>query len=711
MKNATEVVTELYRKFPKVEFIDERDLGNDIVGLMFEYRNKEVDEEQLKAYLDSIGNWYRIRESREFYGGKSLLVKAEDDYITLPVEDDLSVDWYYKHRDDYDPYGEPKPDYLLGEAVEGERAFMIRKGVLPDGTDSMLFIVSPSNRLCIVNGKEGVNDPTNTEPLYMQGEKATVGGWEEELDKDTIVSLYLHQDGIVLDDADEEIDTEEDPTEGRFKYIASKSVMDSDGFYTDYTWYFDKEEGKHVFVFGDTDMYYPEDGDYDWEVEGDDERAQEEAQEWFDSYDGIFDESEFDESLKESKSLKEDDEEQKIKIGDRTFFLSSRYTYQDGAMLYHSQAYPQGRPEKRRPYRVSPKYNMYVDSFRGQAYPTSTVYIADKETGKVYEGRVDLIMGVRDDYAKIVDWMRNGGHLDPEPKFEIDYDILPDESLIEAKSKKSKEKHIDPYTMEDVDVYEYKGYEIDDTANGFVLFYCGDDCYFDSLEDAEAFIDSELNESLKEAKSEIPEKASLKEDNQMSFSVGNVESVMDSINKFADKHNYKVKVKDMDYGCVVVGGKGTYFGERDREELEDTIKENGVEASVELCDEVSSTNDLDYVTMTIVFDKSGGIGINEDYCDMFGCEGGYFTRDDLNELMYEINDRCPKGMQATAIYMGDDEKTLEVDMEDDEYGSETVYKKIDMRKIRKPSDLLRYANSIIADFQNTVGKWEVGNEE
>lgn len=204
MKNATEVVTDLYRKFPKVEFIDERDLGEDIVGLMFEYRDSEVNEQQLKELLDSYGNWYRIRESREFYGGKSLLVKAEDDYVSLPVEDDLGVDWYYKHRDDYDPYGEPKPDYLLGEAVEGERAFMLRKGVLPDGTDSMLFIVTPSNRLCIVNGKEGMNDPTNTEPLYMQGEKATIGGWEEELDKDTIVSLYLHQDGIVLDDADED---------------------------------------------------------------------------------------------------------------------------------------------------------------------------------------------------------------------------------------------------------------------------------------------------------------------------------------------------------------------------------------------------------------------------------------------------------------------------------------------------------------------------
>jgi len=103
-------------------------------------------------------------------------------------------------------------------------------------------------------------------------------------------------------DGEADIDPDDDPTEGRFKYIASKSVLDSDGFHTDYTWYFDKEEGKHVFVFGDNEIYFPEDEDYDWEVDGDDERAQEEAQEWFDSYDGIFDESEFDESLKEGRA-------------------------------------------------------------------------------------------------------------------------------------------------------------------------------------------------------------------------------------------------------------------------------------------------------------------------------------------------------------------------------------------------------------------------
>lgn len=68
----------------------------------------------------------------------------------------------------------------------------------------------------------------------------------------------------------------------------------------------------------------------------------------------------------------------------------------------------------------------------------------------------------------------------------------------EAKSKRMKTQHIDPYTMEMVDVYKYKGFEIDDTANGFCVFYCGDDLYFPTLEEAEEFIDGEMNESLKE---------------------------------------------------------------------------------------------------------------------------------------------------------------------------------------------------------------------
>ena len=72
---------------------------------------------------------------------------------------------------------------------------------------------------------------------------------------------------------------------GRFIEMASKSVADSDGFYTDYTMYEDTENGSYVFVFGDTDLYRPEDEDFDWECD-----TLEEAWDWFDVYTGFKEE-------------------------------------------------------------------------------------------------------------------------------------------------------------------------------------------------------------------------------------------------------------------------------------------------------------------------------------------------------------------------------------------------------------------------------------
>lgn len=69
--------------------------------------------------------------------------------------------------------------------------------------------------------------------------------------------------------------------------VDSKSVQDSDGFYTDYTMYFNPETGEYVFVFGDKDLYRPEDGNWDWAVENEDE-----AWEWFNDYTGFEDDEE-----------------------------------------------------------------------------------------------------------------------------------------------------------------------------------------------------------------------------------------------------------------------------------------------------------------------------------------------------------------------------------------------------------------------------------
>lgn len=70
-----------------------------------------------------------------------------------------------------------------------------------------------------------------------------------------------------------------------FEEIASKSVPDSNGFYTDYTMYRDIETGEYVFVFGDKDVYTPDQGYFDWTCD-----TEEEAWSWYDNYTGLADE-------------------------------------------------------------------------------------------------------------------------------------------------------------------------------------------------------------------------------------------------------------------------------------------------------------------------------------------------------------------------------------------------------------------------------------
>ena len=71
----------------------------------------------------------------------------------------------------------------------------------------------------------------------------------------------------------------------RYKYINSKEITDFDGFLTEYTMYYDTEEDRYVFVFGDSDLYNPNEDEYmdfDYECE-----SKQEATEWFNDYTGF----------------------------------------------------------------------------------------------------------------------------------------------------------------------------------------------------------------------------------------------------------------------------------------------------------------------------------------------------------------------------------------------------------------------------------------
>ena len=73
-----------------------------------------------------------------------------------------------------------------------------------------------------------------------------------------------------------------------WEMLRKKDVLDVDGFWTEYSIYTDGE--KFVCVFGDSELYRPED-DSNWDFETESEV---EAYEWFDSYDEELDGSEED---------------------------------------------------------------------------------------------------------------------------------------------------------------------------------------------------------------------------------------------------------------------------------------------------------------------------------------------------------------------------------------------------------------------------------
>lgn len=108
--------------------------------------------------------------------------------------------------------------------------------------------------------------------------------WDDAAWHDTVDQEQVDQPDYIPDTIDE------------WEVMDHKSVRDSDGLITDYTWYKNTNTGEHVFVFGDSDLYGTEDGWYDWECDSD-----EEAEEWFDNYKGPGDEDDWiDESLDEA---------------------------------------------------------------------------------------------------------------------------------------------------------------------------------------------------------------------------------------------------------------------------------------------------------------------------------------------------------------------------------------------------------------------------
>jgi len=123
--------------------------------------------------------------------------------------------------------------------------------------------------------------------------------------RDGEYELYLHNIRPTKEKSYNESYDSDYTYEDKYEYIKSKTVLDSDGFTTDYTMYYDNEDDKYIFIYGDADIYDPYNSDPDWECE-----TEREANEWFNSYNEYDDSYQFDDyryydGLDEKLSIRE----------------------------------------------------------------------------------------------------------------------------------------------------------------------------------------------------------------------------------------------------------------------------------------------------------------------------------------------------------------------------------------------------------------------
>lgn len=98
---------------------------------------------------------------------------------------------------------------------------------------------------------------------------------------------------IYSEDWDDE-NVDEYVSDDRYRLVDKKMVYDYDGFTTDYCLYQDLEKDKYFTIFGDSDIYTPENSEPD--AEFDDINS---AEEWFENYHGFDDTDSYDDDFEE----------------------------------------------------------------------------------------------------------------------------------------------------------------------------------------------------------------------------------------------------------------------------------------------------------------------------------------------------------------------------------------------------------------------------
>ena len=290
--------------------IDMWDLLEALEGLCYQGKCQEIDDSTYKVTgstdLDDIDDYASVTASGDLYGlsdvKKYLSGKVDfyGDEIELDYGDGFKLAKYLRKQGKpvwfspsmecwyipgechwYNCYFYPYPPEVDedGEEWDGKPidADTIIGGVdISQIDDDELFDIAEN-----YNTSNPVSGDWDTETLHEQ--QAIADHFDISLEE----AKQLMIDRLGFSDEDFKAvtsSTELDDADSDYTMLRTKQVPDSDGFMTDYTLYEDSLTGEYVCVFGDKDTHLPEDGYFDFETESEDE-----ANEWFDSYEGLID--------------------------------------------------------------------------------------------------------------------------------------------------------------------------------------------------------------------------------------------------------------------------------------------------------------------------------------------------------------------------------------------------------------------------------------
>ena len=156
-----------------------------------------------------------------------------------------------------------------------------------DNTNGVIKLLNKANRKSLKEDYYTVKYAYYTDDDQIELNSVTFDNAQDAKDLSDNLKKSLKGNLIHLD-----WDIEDENTTRDWELIDKKTITDFDGFDTEYSLWKKIDEDYWVCVFGDSDIYGPEDGEFDAEFD-----TEREAQEWFDNYNGF--EDELDESLKE----------------------------------------------------------------------------------------------------------------------------------------------------------------------------------------------------------------------------------------------------------------------------------------------------------------------------------------------------------------------------------------------------------------------------